>query len=191
MRQGRQQVRHRRSPAPTSDRRRSTARARRRSSCRRSRRAGSTRPRRQRQAIGATRVWSPPGSLARCGARSSPHDDTPRSHAPRATAREAPDEPVERSALASAHRHHPSRSAPDRPRCRGTGARKTALAAAVVALPTQLSACGGSSRMRITGDGRSHSTPSRAPAVASQSVERRPIAVPSAPPTSEPSTRTP
>ena len=53
------------------------------------------------------------------------------------------------------------------------------------------SACSGSSRRRAIGVGRSMSAPSNAPAAPIQSVGRRPIVLPSRPPSSAPTTRTP
>ena len=131
-RQAQQRARHRRSPAPTSDRRRPAARARRRSSCRRSRRAGSPGPRPQRRAIGPTRASPPPGSRARCGARSSPTlDDTRRSRAP---PRPGGAGSAQRERLAGERRHHLRRD-PDRRR-RVPG--RVAVAAVGAAEPEQV-----------------------------------------------------
>ena len=58
--------------------------------------------------------------------------------------------------------------------------------------PRPLTSAGsGSSRSRITGEGSSHSTPEMAPTVAIHSAGRRPSQVPSAPPASDPTGRTP
>ena len=58
-------------------------------------------------------------------------------------------------------------------------------------LSSSASAAAGSSRIRSSGEGSSHSTPSRPPAVAIHSVSRVPMAVARAPAASEPSGRTP